>query len=248
MAAKKKTDYELATGSHRYRWLDGSPLINVTAISDCMDLGKSMGMAYGAAKLTRLGLDFKAEWDVKKDLGTAVHTHLEAFLRSWGGDGELEFIEETDEQRGHVDALEKWLGDMDPDVHESECIVLSSRGYAGRLDTICTPRSGDYAGRTGLIDLKSGRRSPVSHSLQLALYRHADGIACFDDEGRLTGLRPLPEIDFGAALYTRAEGMYAFQEYPCDDEVFEVACGLLDAVAWTRCDQMKQLEKAARTE
>ena len=238
MASKRKTDYDAALG-HRYKWLDGSSLINVTAISDCMDLGKSMGMAYGAVKIARAGGDFRAEWDAKRDLGTEIHDHLESFLRG-------ESIEQTDAQKGHVDALERWIVDMDPDVLELESILLSARGFGGRCDNVSTLGAGLYAGLTGVIDLKSGRRSPVSHSLQLALYRHADGIAVFDDAGSLTGIRPLPPIDFGAALYTRSDGTYVFQPYPCDDAVYEKALGLLDAVAWTRSDEMKALEKEAK--
>src|ERR1039458_4114571 len=108
MASKRKTDYEAAL-DHRYRWLDSTPLVNVTAISGCLDIdGKSSAFAGAAVKLTKAGLDHRAEWKAKSDRGTRIHAHMEAWLRG-------EDVEQADDEKGYLDALECLLLDHDPE-------------------------------------------------------------------------------------------------------------------------------------
>jgi hypothetical protein len=237
VSPSKFTDREAAE-KHRYRWLDGTPLINVTAISNLLDDGKSAAFAGAAVKLERQGVNYREEWNARAEIGTRVHGHCEAFLRG-------EDIEQAAEEKGYVDALEKWIVTDDPQVIEQEAIVLSQLGYGGRFDILCR-----IGGETALIDLKAGKKYPVEHSLQLSAYANADGLAVFNPAGMLIGVRDLPPIDWCACLYVRADGTYDLDRYPAGDDkagddTFGIFCGLLSAYCWTRTDDMKALTKDA---
>lgn len=239
MTAEAKTDLELAA-DHRYRLLSGEVAVSVTTISGLMDDGKAMGFAYAATKLAREGLDFRTEWEARGTRGTRIHGHLDSFLRG-------ESIEEAEDEAGYVDAISAFITDHDPEVIESEFVVLSDTyGYGGRGDHILRPRKGEYAGAVILDDLKTGKKHPFEHTLQLSAYRYADGIAVFDDEGALTGQRELPDIDLTMGLYAHDDGTYDLVPYPADAWAHNAFCSLLDAYYWTRSDAMKAADKAAR--
>jgi len=197
---ESKTDLELA-GDHRYRLLNGELAVSVTTISGLMDDGKSMGFAYAAVKLARDGLDFRTEWNARGARGTQIHSHLESFLRG-------ESIEEAEDEKGYVDALAAFITDHDPKVIEQEAVVLSEIGYGGRFDLLFQAQRGEYEGLVILADLKTGKPHPVEHTLQLAAYRFADGIAEYDESGALAGIRPLPAVDKTMGLYVREDGTY----------------------------------------
>lgn len=233
VVAPKKTDLELAL-AHKYT-LGGEKLINVTAISGLMDDGKSNGMAYVAAKLTREGLNYLEVWNAARDLGSRVHPHCESFLRG-------EAIDCLPEDMGYVDAVEKFLVDSQPEVIALEQIVLSSRGYGGRFDMIV--RFTD--GTVWLLDLKTGKEYPVEHTLQLSAYRYADGLADYDEAGSLTGLRPMPSIDKCGCLYAHGDGTYDLVEYPAHEWAFESFCALLSARQWAHDPEIRSLVKAAK--
>jgi hypothetical protein len=239
VSAPKKTDLELAE-KHKYRLPNGDIAVSVTAISGFIDDGKSIGMSYGAAKLTREGLNFKEQWDAKRDAGTRVHGHLESFVRG-------EDIEQHDDDQGFVDALEKWMIHDNPKVLEQEFIALSNHGYGGRGDLICeVEEQAEHAGGTWLIDLKTGRKNAIEHTLQLAGYRYADGIAIYGPDGNLHSLRDLPPIDHAGCLYVASDGSYSLPEYPADEGAFRAFLALLDAYQWTRTDAMKAEVKASK--
>ena len=230
----KYSDRENAERLHRYKWIDGTPLVNVTAISELIDDGKSGAMAYVAADLTRQGRDYRSEWDATSDLGSRVHKHLEKFLRG-------EDIDQADDEKGYVDALEKWILADNPRMIEQEAIVLSSVGFGGRFDLLA-----EIDGETALIDLKSSKKYAMSHSLQLSAYSHAEGIAVYGPTGALTGLRPLPPVDWCACLYVHENGTYDLDRYPADDHMFAIFCGLLDAYRAARTPLMKRLAADAK--
>ena len=234
----KLTDFEAAL-KHKYRLPNGTPLVNVTAISGLMDMGKSNAFAGAAVKLTKQGLNYREEWNAKGDRGTRVHGHCEKWLVG-------EDVDAEDDELGYLDAMEKFFGDHEPNMICKEEIVVSSRGYGGRFDMIVKPAQGKYEGETCLIDLKTGKQYPTEHTLQLAAYRYADGMAQFDDEGHLSHLLPLPQIERTLALYVADDGSYQLKEYPADPDAFAQFCHLLDARNWATSDTMKQLEKEAR--
>lgn len=233
MAAPKKTDQELAH-AHKYRLPNGEVAINVTAISGLMDDGKSGAFAGAAMKLRDQGLNYRTVWKEKADRGTRVHCHLESFLKG-------EDIDQQEDEAGYVDALEQFIVDVDPLVISQEEIVLSNLGYGGRFDLLA-----EIDGEVALIDLKTGKEYAVEHTLQLSAYRYADGLATYDEDGNLTELRPMPEIDWCGCLYVREDGTYNLERYPADDDAFAIFCALLKSYQWTRSASMKQLIKEAK--
>ena len=228
------TDVELAA-RHKYRLPSGDVAINVTAVSGCLDLGKAAGMAGAAAKLTKAGLDYRAEWREKADTGTRVHAVCEQWLRG-------ESAEVRDSDQGYVDALEKFWQDYEPSLVECEAIALSHHGYGGRLDMIADLNDG----RRLLIDVKTGKQYPTEHCLQMAAYRYADGLAEYGEDGMLHLLRPVPKVDACACLYVRGDGTYSLVEYPSDGNAFAIFLSLLHAVMWAKSEDMKLLEKRAK--
>jgi PD-(D/E)XK nuclease superfamily len=224
-----------AAQRHRYR-LGGRDLVNVTAITGAFDPGDKAGAFAGAAvKLVKAGINYREEWKQKAETGDRIHGHLETWLKG-------QPIQQLDKDKGYVDALEKFITDYDVQPVEVEEIVLSEDGFGGRFDMIAQVR-----GRLMLCDLKSGKPHPVEHCLQLALYRYATGIGCYDPtSGALTGLRPLPAVDGCAALYVHEDGTYDFVEYPATRAVWEIGLGILRGLEWARSEQMKALVKGAR--
>jgi hypothetical protein len=213
--------------NHVYMLPNGEVGINVTAISGLMDNGKAEGMAGAARYLALNGRDHRAEWDAKRDLGSRVHAHCEAFLRGEG-------VDCLDGDAGYVDAVESFMADHDPHVLELEEIVLSELGFGGRFDMIVQPLQGKYVGETLLVDLKTGKRHFHEHTLQLAAYRYADGIAVYDEDGSILETRPVPIADRTMCLYVGADGSYGLVEYPADRGAFRAFCALLEAYQWTK--------------
>jgi hypothetical protein len=208
----------------------------VTAISGLLDIDKSGAFAGAAVKLTKAGEDYRAVWRAKAERGTRIHQHCESWLRG-------EAVEATDDEQPYLDALEKWMLTDAPVLLMSEGIVLSECGYGGRFDIIAA-----VGARTALIDVKTGSQYPVEHTLQLAAYRYADGIARYDAEGELDRVEPnvLRCIDWTGCLYLNGDGTYALIEYPADHDAFLTFRQLLDAHRWATSPTMKALTKEAR--
>lgn len=224
------TDLSLALEKHDYR-LAGQKLVNVTAISGLLDDGKSGAFAGAAVKLTKEGLNYRDEWKASGERGTRVHGHVESFLKG-------EAIDCLPSDMGYVDAAEKFMLDREPEAIELEEIVLSSEGYGGRFDIIA-----HLDGHIALIDVKTGKPYAVEHTLQLSAYRYAEGIAVYDEDGAVSGLRGMPLIERTYCLYLREDGSYDLREYPADEQAFAIFRGLLAAHRWTRTDVMKEAKK-----
>lgn len=207
------TDFEAAL-RHKYR-LNGVALINVTGVTGLLDDDKSSKMAGAAAKITRAGADYKAEWAAKRDRGTRVHASCETWLR--GEDAEV-----LDEDALYVDGLDAFFKEKNPYPIEIERIVLSELGYGGRFDFIA-----EFEGQITLVDVKTGRNYFIEHTLQLSAYRFADGMAVYGDDGSLVRLDPLPHIDRAGCLYLDGNGSYEFREYPADEDAFALFSHLL---------------------
>lgn len=208
------SDLDLAL-KHKYRLLDGSVAINVTGVTGLLDDdGKSSKMAGAAAKITREGGNYRAEWNEKMKRGTRVHTACESWLRK-------EDATFPAEDAPYVDSLAAFFKEKNPKAIEIERVVLSPLGYGGRFDFIA-----EFDGLTTLVDVKTGREYFIEHTLQLAAYRFSGGMAVYGEDGNLASIDPLPRIDRAGCLYLSDEG-YTFREYPADEEAFELFVYLL---------------------
>lgn len=211
------SDLEEAT-KHRYKLPSGVTGINVTAITGMLDIdGKSSRMAGAAVKLTKQGLNYRKEWNDKMHRGTRIHSHCESWLRE-------EDVEAQPDEAPYLDALASFFKNEDPYPLEIERVVLSSKGYGGRLDFIAR-----IGGETTLVDVKSGSPYPLEHSLQLAAYRHADGMAVYGEDGNLARVEPLPTIDRAGCLYLKNDGTYDFTIYETGNVVYSLFLDLLTA-------------------
>ena len=214
-----KTDEELAQ-NHRYRLSDGRLAVSVTSIANFPDEGKSTRMSYAAAKIAKAGGDFRKEWDDKRDMGTQIHSHMENWLNGEG-------VEATESESAYLDQLERFIHDYEVEPIKQECVVLSNRyGYGGRFDLLANVTiKGER--KLALIDLKTGSAYKTALTLQLNGYVHADGIAVYED-GKLSHLEPLPQIDVLAGLYV-TQSDYSLIEVPFGFEELDVFLSLLIA-------------------
>lgn len=217
------SDAHLALCKHAY----GPGYLGVTSVTGLLDIGgKSVRMAGAAAKLTREGLSYRQVWKEKRDAGTRVHGYIESWIA--GRD-----VECPEDDMGYLDGVEAFIADHSPEWFETERVVLGSVwigghpqiNYGGRFDAIA--RVGDAV---WLLDWKTGRQYHVEHSIQLAAYRHADGMANWDATGALLPtLDALPPIARCACVYFSADGTYELVEYPAGRESWHLFSLLAEA-------------------
>jgi hypothetical protein len=237
--ASTLTDREQAFEKHKYRWTDGTPCVNVTAISGLLDDGKSGAFAGAAVKMTRQGYNYRDEWDAKAERGNRIHAHCEAWLRG-------EDVDALSDEEGFLDGLELFMENSKPILLEQEEVVLSHWLYGGRFDMIVTMTDPFLGPQNWLIDLKTGKEYVVEHMLQLAAYRFADGMAVFDKDGTLDRIKPMPNIDVTACLYVNEDGSYRLVPYPVTDTTFAYFTQLLTMYQWVRTPEMKTLIKESK--
>ncbi len=117
------------------------------------------------------------------DRGTNVHTALETWV-STGVTPDPRFFPQS--ERGYVQGLVAFINDAHPFARQSELMVASTDGYAGRFDLFAhldgevvtktyPKRSPIRANVSGawLLDLKTSKSVYSSYHLQLAAYDHA---------------------------------------------------------------------------
>lgn len=216
-----KSDRDLALGAHRYRLADGTVAMSVTSVCEFADEGKSMGFAYKARSLAREGVDFREEWDAKRDTGTRVHGHVERWLAG-------EPVDASDDDAPYLDALEEWWEEAKPVPTEVEAIVLrQDAGYGGRFD-FCAELTHEGVRDRWLVDVKTGKPYPTRHALQVNAYAFSDGIAVYDEQGSLSGVRDFERPTRLGCLYVEP-GVATLCEYPLDGAIFATFCDLLRA-------------------
>lgn len=235
------SDLELAISKHRYVVEPGGkPQVNITAIAKLIDDGKSSAFAGSAVKITKAGGDYRQDWKESGELGTRVHGYFENFLLG-------KPIKYRAGEEGFVGSLEAFIKVEDPQLMmDPEFVVVSQHGYGGRGDL---PAVLQRDGEPWLIDLKTGKRYGVEHSLQLAMLRYAD-LAVYDPDGMLVGTEPMPEFKHAGCFYANADGSYDPEndlvEYPADEAAFDAALSLLNAYNWTRTPIMRKIANAWR--
>ena len=164
------------------------------------------------ALLTRNKLTVNHQRDKAADRGTNVHSALEAWAET-GITPDPRFYPEN--ERGYVQGLVNFINDAHPHPLQSEVMVASLDGYAGRFDLLANL---DFAGKVVtktypkredkreqqsgafIIDLKTSAKTYPSHALQLAAYRHAMTECGYG------------EIDHAAVLRVTSDGRYELVE------------------------------------
>lgn len=196
------SDIDLAEDHEYVTEVGGKPKISVSRIANLIDDGKADGLMRWAKWLADGGEDYAQVRDYKADRGTRVHNHMSAWAAG-------EAVEAFADELGFLDAAAKWREESGAVSIEHEQIVISSLGYGGRFDDISL-----IDGELWGIDYKTGKLKDRQNELQHAGYWNADGIAVYDDEGNLTGTRPLPAVTRWACLKLHDTGEYEFVEYP----------------------------------
>lgn len=156
-------------------------------------------------------------WDDKRDRGSAVHD----MAADWAAGRDVACPPDCE---GYLDALEAFYAEAAPTVVAAErCVVRADAesSYGGCFDAVSDINDGPFAGRRLLIDIKTGKRYPAEAVLQLAAYRHADGMGIYDADGVLVAIEAMPPcIDGTAILYLHDDGTYELLEVPGDEVAF----------------------------
>lgn len=181
---------------------------------------------------------FDREWSAKATIGTHVHHLCESLAR---GDE----VDQDDVTAGYLDAYEKFTVDCMPQWLHLERTILydrdKSHAYRGQIDGIAdlyNPMTGDV-GRW-LLDIKTGRYSPKSQTLQLAAYRHATHLTTWDD-GDETIDREMPKVEHTGVILISGDGTYQLAELPGNGDAFSTFLRLRDLHGWSK--QMDRWEK-----
>lgn len=156
------------------------------------------------------------ERDRKADIGSAVHAEVEALILGQPRP------EPAAELAPFMAQFESWRETFAPEFLASEATVYSDReSYAGTLDMIVR-----IAGRTLLVDAKTGKDVYPESALQITAYSRADYIGLPDGTDE-----PLPAIDGGAVLHLRPDA-YAFVPVRVDDEVYRAFLYAREVFRW----------------
>ena len=197
------SDREAAEKRHIYSDpRTGERVIGVTTVVGCFDSGDKIGAGAGAAaKLIRSGVDYRKQWNEKKDLGSRIHEHV----ARWAEGKTADVLEED---MGHMDAFENFCRAEKPEWIATERAVVGD-GFGGKLDLIgWLPKRESY----WLLDAKSGRPYKAELLLQLAGYAGSDGFIVYDESGKAVGIEPLPHIERWGGLYLSGDGTYFLAE------------------------------------
>lgn len=227
------TDLDLAEDHEYVTEPGGKPKISVSRIANLIDDGKADGLMRWVRWLADNGQDYEVVRNYKADRGTRVHNHMPLWARG-------ESVEALPDEMGFLDGIAKWRVDSGAVSIEQEQVIVSSRGYGGRFDDIS-----EIDGELWGIDYKTGKVKERACELQHAGYWNADGIAIYDDEGNLTGTRPLPPVTRWACVNPHEDGTYDFIELPkrrrgqkdtpikeLQDAAWHKFCLLLEVFAW----------------
>ncbi|GAA4681222.1 hypothetical protein [Phytohabitans rumicis] len=159
--------------------------------------------------------------DAAAKKGKQIHTLAERLIAG-------QQVKPPDEIAGHVFACVDFLNDFDlRSVHVEAVVYSETHRHAGRLDIIADvqlpdipeydhiPRGEDGYSRM-LGDWKSGRTGIFGDvALQLAPYRFSEFMILPD--GTVTDM---PEVDFVAGIWLRADGGYELRPLVCEYEQY----------------------------
>jgi hypothetical protein len=166
--------------------------------------------------------------DETSNRGSEVHKFGEKLARG-------QAVEVPEELVGHVKSYVRFLNEWQPTNALVERVIVNRRwGYMGKLDLIAdfpvlpawiAERIGKTSGR-GLLDIKTARSGIFAEvALQLEAYRHGETMLDGAEE------IPMPEVDFVAAIWVRADG-YDVYSFDVDDAVFRTFLYVKQVAEW----------------
>lgn len=156
------------------------------------------------------------ERDRKADVGSAVHSQIEAIIlgkpRPEPGPAVAPYLVQFD----------RFVADFAPEWEASEGTVYSdSESYAGTLDWIAV-----IGGRRLIGDTKTGKGVYPEAALQLAAYAHADFMGLTDGTDA-----PLPAFDGGVVLHLSPDA-YRLVPVRIDDDIFKAFLFAREVFRW----------------
>jgi hypothetical protein len=168
-------------------------------------------------------------WDDKASRGTIVHD----LALQWSQGREVDVPVECDP---YMDGLEAFYRENQPQFVEAEQSVIydenPSLAYGGSFDALIRFGAGPLAGKTMVVDYKTGQRYPIETTLQLAAYRACKKIGVYDDKGALVDTRPMPVTAGGAVLYLHDTGTYELLEVPANGDAAAMFLRLRAVWSW----------------
>lgn len=257
--SERKTDLETAQERHIYTDpRTGKRVTSVTAVVGAFDSGDKLGRgAAAAAKLERQGINYRENWDNKRDTGTRVHE----FAKLWM---EGRTAEIPAEDAPHMDAFARWCNVVYPEWLHAEAIGVGTvecphgpcavcddtgqLGFGGRFDA-----HGLWEDSFWLGDFKTGRAYRRELTIQIAGYAHFDGLVVHDESGRAVDLLPMPHIDKWCGIYITPQSVSVVEvphpgkvsedwtDEQMKAEAFETFRSLLFVKEWS-----KQMERKGR--
>jgi hypothetical protein len=170
-------------------------------------------------------------WDRKADLGTAVHTLSEVWLRG-------REIHPTDTERPYLLGLARFVADFRPRPLALEAMVAFEDevglAYAGTLDMVA-----ELEGRgRWLLDIKTGAHLYDEIALQLAAYGYASWMGRPGDTTR----HPIPEVEHYGVIWLRPEleGGYSLIPYQVGPAEWRAFMAELEVWAWAKTKRPKR--------
>lgn len=140
-------------------------------------------------------------------LGDQVHNAIEQIIL----EGEDAVLDISAKAKVYVKHWRNFVQEFNPEFVRVEATCFGhvefaggQLGYAGTADAILK-----IAGKTYVVDWKTGRSIHTEAALQLSALAHAKEMVTIDE----TGLEPMPEIDGGLVVHVTANGCTV---YPVD--------------------------------
>lgn len=193
-----------------------SKLVAERAVNGHDEIGKYIAEHGAEAAIKELKGTPNQQRDKAADMGSAVHAAVEAHNL---GNPLPEF---TDDVAPYMANFAAFLAEYEPEFLMAEATIANrTESYCGQLDAICR-----IAGKTYVLDVKTGKGVYPEVALQLAAYRHAEFIGLDDGTEH-----DLPKIDGGLVLHLRPRS-WKLRQVRCDERIFDSFRYVREAFRW----------------
>lgn len=173
------------------------------------------------------------KWGESRDLGTAVHEAIDAWLKA--GTGEPTEVADID-LLPYIAGATRFLDDHIGEVVATEITLANlTHSYAGTVDLIARTKKGKLA----FIDWKTGTSVWPDVALQITGYVNCDLAVTKEGETHPHDLIP----DMGIVVHLTGDANYKAYPIHPNDADWEAFLGLLAVQRWTDTRQNKALGK-----